>query len=127
MTVTALRPTPSVANLNPLNDILTALREEYEDMTCAQVLVLTTAALQPGISQTELTEKTKLAKSSISRIITLFGHGRKDTASLNLLDVREVPDNRRLKAIYLTSKGQRLVDFILQKMQGAARDSAKEE
>jgi len=83
------------------------LRRELGDKVPSQTIAaLLYIAMEPGITVLALGEKLRLSTSSPSRIAEALALEEK------LVEFREVPDDRRAKALHLTSRGEKLVQSL---------------
>lgn len=107
--------TPSIANLNPLLDVMELIYDVYPSMTVQQIRVLLLIAANPGISQKEIMDTMgDIADSSVSRIVSILGaYGSRGTAPMYLVEVRIHPTNRKSKALHLTKAGDALIQKLL--------------
>lgn len=103
-----------LAALNPLFDILAASRQVYPDLTVAQLQVFLLVAIDPGISQAQIEEKTGLRGGSVSRIVALLSqYGARDKEGLNLINVSQDPNDRRARLIEITPKGTQFIHQMM--------------
>ena len=65
-----------------------------------------------GLSMTELSEQTGMPMSTISRIVGALSKKRQKGQAFGLVKVTICPEERRRKAITLTSKGKAVMDSI---------------
>lgn len=61
------------------------------------------------MSLTELSEKTGLALSTISRIVGALSDYRANGNPYGIVEIRPSPQERRKKELYLTEKGWKLI------------------
>ena len=92
---------------------LTRLRDIHQDMTVAQVVCLLLVADRPGITQRDLHKLLDTTDSAASRIIALLSDvGSRGTPGMELVLMRENPNDRRERHIFLTAKGRRILEDI---------------
>lgn len=117
----AMSKIPSIANLNPLLDVMELIYGVYPSMTVQQIRVLLLIAANPGISQKEIMGAMgDIADSSVSRIVGILGaYGSRGTKPMNLVEVRIHPTNRQSKALHLTKTGEELVRKLLRALKSA--------
>jgi len=108
---------PSLARLNNLVAIVEELREIHPDMTLNQLIVLLQVAANPGISQKDIMDKTGLADSSASRIVSILSeYGDRATGPFHLIELIPSKNDRRYKELFMTKKGRALIDRLLNLM-----------
>lgn len=99
----------SVAHLNRLIEAVALFQTVHPDMTVRQIQVFLLVATNPGVSQSEICERLELADSSVSRIIGILSeYGNRGTGPFNLVEMRVHKTDRRLRACFLTRKGEAL-------------------
>lgn len=97
------------------------LREEIgKDISSQQMMILFLVATSPGISLTEMAKMLELPKPSVSRNVGVLGHRIKgSTQSIGpeqgFVETRQ-DDNTdiRKKGVYLTERGEELVNRLCQ-------------
>jgi len=65
-----------------------------------------------GLSLTDLSNKTSMALSTVSRIVGALSKHRKNGAAYGLVQVKISPQERRRKELYLTTKGRAIINSI---------------
>ena len=68
----------------------------------------------PGCTQKQICDKTLLPKQTVNNVITNFFKNE-------YIELRELPKNRRVKAIYLTAKGIKYADSLIPHIHHADR------
>ena len=98
---------------------LQRLRDRYKDMTVLQAMCFFMVAQRPGISQKELYEVLGASDSAASRILAVLSDfGDRKTAGLDLVRMTTNPTDRRVKLLYLTQKGHRVMEDIVSDIKG---------
>lgn len=93
---------------------LSRLRDFHPDMTVQQALCFMYIAGNPGTSQVAIMKDIGISDSLVSRAIALFTDvGVRNYAGLDLVIMRNHPEDRRQKVLELTAKGRRLMEDIL--------------
>lgn len=96
---------------------LAALREVDPFIPTQMAECLLTVALQPGLTMSELSDRTGLAQSSCSRnIAALSKWHRLGKEGHDLVEAMEDPHERRRKIIFLTPKGAKVVQKAIQQL-----------
>lgn len=111
---------PSMKPLHTAIGFLAALREidPYIPSQTAECLLV--IAVNPGITMQRLSELTGLAQSSCSRNVALLSKfQRLGKEGYDLVEAVDDPRERRRKIVYLTSKGQRVVNKVMQHIDAA--------
>lgn len=88
-------------------------------------ICLAEIALCPGISLTELAEKTGMPLSTVSRIIGALSKKRQRGKPYELVEVTISPEERRRKQITLTARGRDVMASVATIIKSAARKSEK--
>lgn len=98
---------------------LSRLRERHSDMTVLQAMSLFFIAANPGITQRRLYQSLGTSDSVASRTIAVLTDiGTAHTAALNLVTMKLNPEDRRERLLYLSARGERLVDDIAADLRG---------
>lgn len=101
------------ATLNGLGNLLAAveyLRTVHREMPAQQVAMLLLVAQQPGITMPELGEKLDMPQGSVSRnVASLSKFQGLNKPGDDLVVADELPEDRRVKTVTLTRKGERVV------------------
>ena len=79
----------------------------HHELTLAQFDVLAQLTAAPGISQQELAERLFVTKGNVCVMLDLLEEKRK------LVERRPDPDDRRAHLLFLTDKGQNLINRVL--------------
>ncbi len=90
------------------------LRSLDSEFPIQHAISLGIISMNPGLSLTELADKTNLTLSTVSRIIGALSDHRANGKPFGLVDVKVSKTERRKKELYLTKKGK---DF-LKKIEG---------
>lgn len=86
-------------------DVLQQLQRVDPEFPLHYAVCLIHIAMNEGTSLTQLSERTGLALSTISRIVGALSDYRQNGQSYELVDMRISPEERRRKELYLTAKG----------------------
>lgn len=86
-------------------DILGQLERVDSEFPLNYTICLTHIAMNEGMSLTQLSEKTGLALSTISRIVGALSTYRQNGQGYELIEQKISPQERRRKELYLTQKG----------------------
>jgi DNA-binding MarR family transcriptional regulator len=107
--------------------VLSRLRELHNDMTILQAMIFFRIAAEPGVTQRTVWRELDTYDSVASRGVAVLSsagvkgaHGRK-TEPLHLIELRENPDDRRERMLYLTRKGRTLMEDIIRDLDMAER------
>jgi DNA-binding MarR family transcriptional regulator len=94
------------------------LRDRHQSMSILQAMCLVQVAAQPGINQKTLYEELGATGSSASRILALLSDvGDRNTAGLDLVKATAGGVANRERKLYLTPKGKRLIEEIVEDLQ----------
>ena len=116
MTAAVTRPT---LYADALLKALQRLRDRHKDITVLQAMCFLKVAQNPGISQRELYEALDASDSAASRILAVLSDfGDRKTPGLDLVRMTMNPDDRRVKLLYLTPKGGRVMAEIENDIRG---------
>ena len=85
------------------------LRSLDAEFPIQHALSLGIISQNPGMSLTELADKTDLNLSTVSRIIGALSDHRANGRPYGLVEVKKAKEERRRKELYLTKKGH---DFL---------------
>ena len=99
-----------------IHKILMLLREFQKidpEFPLQYAICLLQVAREEGISLTDLSSRTGMALSTISRIIGALSNLRQMGRSYELIEVRICAAERRRKELYLSEAGQRLVGEVV--------------
>jgi DNA-binding MarR family transcriptional regulator len=101
-----------IANLLALTQVVKDLAPPDEPETAFMPLqafeILMLIGLFPGITMNDLSERTGLAQSSVSRNVAMLSeYHRLGKPGFNLVETHEDPYERRRKVLFLNDKGRR--------------------
>ncbi len=103
-------PTPPMTEtLQKLLTILTQFRTVDPEFPLQYAICLCEIGLSPGISLTQISEKTGLALSTISRIVGALSDYRPNGAPYGLVRMDVAPNERRRRELRLTDAGTSLL------------------
>lgn len=106
-------PSLTSSELGRLSDALELLRGIDPDLTILQAHILVLIADQPGMSVGELAEALETSSATVSRIASILGKfGSRGREGLMLVAIEEKPEDRRVKLLSLTPKGERVVEKL---------------
>jgi len=114
--VTKITP---VTKRNPetLLDLFAVLRGVDKEFPVQYAMCLVEIARDEGMSLTELSQRTNLALSTVSRIVGALSAFRQSGQPYELVEVKVSTKERRRKELYLTPKGASVVDDLLTVME----------
>jgi DNA-binding MarR family transcriptional regulator len=92
--------------------ILRKLQEIDPEFPLQYAICLAEISLNEGLSVTELSNRTGMALSTVSRIVGALSKYRQMGEPYELIDLRTSETSRRTKEIYLTEKGRRALGDI---------------
>lgn len=92
-------------------DTMELLRTLDSEFPIQHAISLGIISLNPGLSLTQLAEKTNLTLSTVSRIVGALSDHRANGRPFGLIEVKLSKTERRKKELYLTKKGK---DFLKQ-------------
>lgn len=120
------RPVSSPAEKQRLERVLRAQAVKNSKgpfMTDQALNVLMEIALTPGLTQQELSKRTGLNLSSISRNVMSLGEWhRNGVEGLKLVEAVDDPNERRRKIQFLTKEGVKFVRLYLEALTGERSD-----
>lgn len=88
------------------------LRSIDSEFPIQHAISLGIISLHPGLSLTQLANKTNLTLSTVSRIVGALSDHRANGRPHNLITVKVCETERRRKALFLTPKGEGFVKKI---------------
>jgi DNA-binding MarR family transcriptional regulator len=92
---------------------LDAFRKVNQNVTANQMAVFLHIALQPGITQRELSDRTGLDDGTVSRIVAILSdRGAGERAGMDLINIGAVPGDYRKRSHTQTTQGKRLLNTI---------------
>lgn len=92
--------------------VLRELQKIDAEFPLQYAVCLLEISLEEGLSLTQLSEKTGMALSTISRIVGALSKHRQTGAPFELIKVKTSETERRRKELYLTAKGKAVIDSI---------------
>ncbi len=111
--MTASSPKMTVAQSQFILDILQQLQRVDPELPLHYAICLIHITMNEGTSLTQLSERTGLALSTISRIVGALSDYRLNGQSYELIDMRISAEERRRKELYLTPKGVATIRNII--------------
>lgn len=103
-----------------LHRALQRLRDVYPDMTISQAQAFLLVGWSPGVLQRQLYDELGQTDSAMSRNIALLSDiGSRYKDGLDLIRLEVDPDDRRARRLYLTRKGERLLNQIQEDAYGS--------
>jgi len=103
--------------LQPLDGLQDALRELTSvdpEFPIQWALVFLDVSNNEGCALKDLSDRTGISMSVMSRTIGALSNARRMGKPYGLVLVRHAKDDRRRKKIYLSSKGKKLIDRLTQ-------------
>ena len=98
-----------------ISDFLILLRELQKidpEFPLQYAVCLAEITLHEGLSVTDLSNRTGLALSTVSRIVGALSKYRQMGKPYELIDLKMSEASRRTKEIHLTTKGRKIIDSI---------------
>lgn len=92
--------------------ILYKLQEIDTEFPIQYAICLSEVSLNEGLSLTDLSEKTGMPLSTVSRMAAVLSNRKKNKKAYEFLKIRISPHERRKKQIYLTAKGREIVETL---------------
>ena len=92
-------------------------------MTILQAMIFFRIASEPGVTQRTVWREFDTYDSVLSRGVAVLssagvrGASGRRTEPLHLVELRENPEDRREKLLYLTAKGRTLMEKVIQDLQ----------
>ena len=93
-------------------ELLRELQKIDPEFPLQYAVCLAEVTLNEGLSVTQLSNRTGMALSTVSRIVGALSKYRQMGEPYELIDLRTSEKSRRTKEIYLTDKGRRIVGNI---------------
>lgn len=94
-------------------EFLEEFRKLNQDITANQILAFLHIAINPGISQRELMDKTGLADATVSRMMAvLSGRGVRGRPGLGVIEIGQMPGDFRTTAQRLSNKGRHVFNSL---------------
>jgi len=97
-------------------------RELNKDLPSQHIAMLLTVAMQPGITMPELCKELDMPQGTVSRNVKLLSAGASRNGSdsarkgYGLLETDQASTNRYQLSVFLTSKGERLMEQVAELM-----------
>jgi DNA-binding MarR family transcriptional regulator len=95
-----------------LLSLLRALQKIDPEFPLQYAICLAEISADEGLSLTQLSEKTGMALSTVSRIVGALSTHRQKGAPYGLVKVVIARTERRRKELYLTARGKSLIDGL---------------
>jgi len=92
------------------NAFLSVFRTLHPRIEAQMISVFLTIAMYEGKTQNQIAEMVGISQSSVSRNISALANF--NGIALDLVSMRENPDDRRLKEVRLTAKGKMVLSQI---------------
>lgn len=93
--------------------ILRELQKVDQEFPLQYAICLLEISRNEGMSLTNLSLKTGLALSTVSRIIGALSHRRQKGVPYGLVNVLRSKTERRRKELYLTDKGRSVIESVI--------------
>lgn len=106
-------PSPDPKKSAIFLDVLHQLKKIDPEFPIQYAICLTEIANHSGCSLTDLSEKTGLALSTVSRIVGALSNYRQKGDPYGLIEMKISETERRKKELYLTPKGRKTLENIL--------------
>lgn len=114
----------SSARIEQFNSTWRNIESVYEDyarrigMTYTSMHIFNLIAVTEDCTQSMLCERTRLPKQSVNAVVTQF-------YKQGLIELREVPSDRRNKTIHLTSQGEEFSKRYIEHIMAAEKQAMK--
>lgn len=115
-----------MSRIQPLFDVLQLLRSRVNrDLPIQQALLLLAVAERPGVTMPELMQLLNMPQGTVSRNVKALSHsvslqnGIAVPRGYGLLRTMPSVDNRQVLAVYLTVRGEVLIDEVASLLVGA--------
>lgn len=102
--------------LETFQNSLTIFRDLNGEFPLQYIIALIEISRHEGLSLTDLSKKTNLTLSTLSRIVGALSDYRANGEPYHLVDLRVSATSRRTKEIFLTDKGKTLITTLLEKL-----------
>lgn len=89
--------------------LLKELQNINNEFPLQYAICLIEISLHEGLSLTELSQKTGMAISTVSRIVSALSKKRQKGSAYSLIEINISPQERRKKEIYLSPAGRRII------------------
>lgn len=94
--------------------LLRELQKIDAEFPLQYAVCLTEISQEEGLSLTDLSVRTGMALSTVSRIIGALSKNRQKGTPYNLIRIKISATERRRKELYLTPRGRAVIDSILE-------------
>jgi DNA-binding MarR family transcriptional regulator len=98
--------------MNKLQNILQELIAIDPEFPIQWVTVFAEIAAEEGVSLKDISERTGISMSVMSRTIGALSNARRMGKPYGLVVVKHAKDDRRRKELYLSAKGKKLVEKL---------------
>lgn len=98
--------------MTKLNSILQALIEIDSEFPIQWVMVFAEIAAEEGISLKDISDRTGISMSVMSRTIGALSNTRRMGKPYGLVTVKAAKDDRRRKELFLSARGKKLVERL---------------
>lgn len=98
--------------LKKLQNILQELTTVDPEFPIQWALVFIEIAMEEGISLKDVSDRTGISMSVMSRTIGALSNARRMGKPYGLIAVRHAKDDRRRKELYLSAKGRKLAEKL---------------
>ncbi len=105
--------TTSQRNLTPVLRLLRELQMIDPEFPLQYAVCLAEIAHDEGLGLTELSRRTGMPLSTVSRIVGALSRNRQSGAPYDLVRVTINPQERRRKHIYLTARGHAVINGLV--------------
>ena len=94
--------------------LLRELQKIDAEFPLQYAVCLTEISQEEGLSLTDLSVRTGMALSTVSRIVGALANNRQKGTPYNLIRIKISATERRRKELYLTPRGRAVIDSILE-------------
>lgn len=98
--------------LNKLQNVLTELTAIDPEFPIQWALVFVEIAREEGIALKDVSERTGISMSVMSRTIGALSNARRMGKPYGLIIVKSAKDDRRRKELFLSAKGRKLIERL---------------
>lgn len=99
-------------NLEHILTILYVLQKIDAEFPIQYAICMSEIALNEGLSLTDLSIKTGMPLSTVSRMASVLSNNNKNRKAYDFINIRTSPQERRKKQLYLTSKGRAVIETL---------------
>ena len=103
---------PKQEQVESFIEAMEVLRTIDSEFPIQHAMSLGIISLHPGLSLTELADKTNLTLSTVSRIVGALSDHRANGQPFGLVKVKQSKQERRKKELYLSPKGELFLEKI---------------